>query len=126
MATMQFSITCPDCKGYGETIPIGSECDACGGNGTTAENSSIEIGIPKGCSRKDIVTCYGIGNVGANGGPAGDLLVRIMIREHPFFLKMDVRGDRLYCIDYNKLHCISVPWSQAPPDDVSFEAIAGD
>jgi hypothetical protein len=39
------------------------------------------------------------------------------------FLQFDVRGDRLYCIDYNKFYCISVPWSQAPLDAVSIEVL---
>jgi len=45
----------------------------------------VKVKVPKGISDGTKVRVRGKGEPGANGGPAGDLLVRIHVAEHPIF-----------------------------------------
>ena len=53
----------------------------------------IEIFIPPGVDSNQVITLKGKGNAGKRGGEAGDLYVRILVREHPIFER---RGDDLF------------------------------
>ena len=45
----------------------------------------VSVTIPAGIDDGQAVSMRGQGNAGVNGGPAGDLLVRVQIKPHPQF-----------------------------------------
>lgn len=101
--------TCPECNGRGQinvqqrtpfgTISTSKPCQRCGGKGTFNPNPCSrckgagrirrtvkqEITIPAGIDDGQIFTVRNMGNAGANGGPAGDLRVGVVVKPHPFF-----------------------------------------
>lgn len=86
LGQMQTTRTCPSCNGKGETIT--DACKACGGAGRQRNEEKIEIDIPAGVEDGMQLSMRGYGNAGANGGPAGDLLINIQEKEHKY-LKRD-------------------------------------
>ena len=101
--------TCPDCNGRGQinvqqrtpfgTISTSKPCQRCGGKGKFNPNPCTrckgagrirrsvkqEINIPAGIDDGQVFTVRNLGNAGANGGPAGDLRVGVVVKPHPFF-----------------------------------------
>ncbi len=101
--------TCPDCNGRGQinvqqrtpfgTISTSKPCQRCGGKGKFNPNPCSrckgagrirrtvkqEINIPAGIDDGQVFTVRNLGNAGANGGPAGDLRVGVVVKPHPFF-----------------------------------------
>jgi len=49
------------------------------------KRESLTIKIPAGVDTGSLIRLSGQGHPGGNGGPAGDLLVRIRVAEHPWF-----------------------------------------
>ncbi len=80
---MQTTRTCDKCGGKGTVIK--DPCAKCGGTGTQRKNKKLEVSIPAGIDNMQRVILRGQGNVGQNGGPAGDLIVEVGIRPHPIF-----------------------------------------
>lgn len=80
---MQTTRTCDKCGGKGTVIK--DPCTKCGGTGTQRKNKKLEVSIPAGIDNMQRVILRGQGNVGQNGGPAGDLIVEVGIRPHPIF-----------------------------------------
>lgn len=76
---MQTTTACPTCSGTGTVIT--SNCNTCKGDGRTYESETIEIEIPAGVEDGMQLSMRGKGNAGKNGGPAGDLLISIEIKE---------------------------------------------
>lgn len=48
---------------------------------------SMDLDIPAGASTGDVVPIRGYGQPGANGGPRGDLLVKLKVTPHPFYTR---------------------------------------
>lgn len=84
--------TCPTCRGKGQMIK--DPCDACHGEGRTNKQKTLEVTIPAGVDTGDKVRLTGEGEAGANGAPAGNLYVQVVVKEHNIF-KRD--GADLYC-----------------------------
>ncbi len=80
---MQTQTTCDRCHGSGKVID--NPCHTCKGSGRVTARRTIGINIPAGIDDGQIVSVRGKGNAGQNGGPAGDLQVRISVRPHPVF-----------------------------------------
>ncbi len=76
---------CPTCNGTGKTIE--KPCSKCGGRGKVRKKSKIDITIPAGIDNGQVVTARGLGDVGLNGGPAGDLRVGITVSSHKDFVR---------------------------------------
>jgi molecular chaperone DnaJ len=76
---------CAACRGYGEIIP--EPCRECAGDGRVRARRSITVKIPAGVDTGTRVQLSGEGEVGAGGGPAGDLYVEIHVRPHPVFVR---------------------------------------
>lgn len=89
---IQTTRTCDKCQGKGTVIK--DPCTKCGGTGTHRKSKKVEVTIPAGIDNMQRVALRGQGNVGQNGGPAGDLIVEVGIRPHPIF-KRD--GYNIYC-----------------------------
>lgn len=103
--------TCPTCGGTGQVrvqrqTPLGSfvtnsECDKCNGTGKIIEepctdckgkgrvrkNRKIKVNIPAGVDTGNVMPLRGQGEQGINGGPAGDLYVKIMVTPSKVFTR---------------------------------------
>jgi molecular chaperone DnaJ len=75
--------TCPRCKGRGTIIK--DPCMKCSGHGRMRTNKRLSVKVPAGVDTGDRIRLAGEGEAGRNGGPAGDLYVEIVVREHPIF-----------------------------------------
>ena len=74
---------CTVCHGTGQVIK--TPCSVCHGQGRVEKREGIKVKIPAGIDHGNALTVRGKGDAGVNGGPAGDLYVRIQIRPHPVF-----------------------------------------
>lgn len=83
---------CPDCDGSGRTVT--DPCRDCRGDGRQQTTESLTIPIPVGIDDGRRVRLTGRGEAGRNGGPAGDLYVRVNVRAHEVFTR---DGDHLHC-----------------------------
>ena len=80
---MQSTSPCPACSGRGKIIK--APCTTCKGKGKVRRTQKVKVKIPAGVDEGQMVRVHGEGNVGSNGGPAGDLLVEIVIKRHKIF-----------------------------------------
>ena len=81
--TMQSTQPCPKCGGSGKIIK--DPCTTCKGKGTVRRTKTIKAKVPAGIDDGQSVRMSGEGNVGANGGPNGDLLVTVSVKKHAIF-----------------------------------------
>src|SRR6202011_3382891 len=90
-----FSIarTCPTCQGTGNVIT--DPCAKCKGEGRNLRQRTVEVKVPAGVEDGTRIRFSGAGEVGAFGGPAGDLYVVLHVKEHPFFAR---EGNDLHCV----------------------------
>ncbi len=84
---------CPQCQGFGTTIP--HPCTECSGDGRVRTRRTLTVEVPPGVDSGTRIQLSGEGEVGPNGGPAGDLFVEIVVQPHEFFER---RGDELHCL----------------------------
>ena len=80
---MSSTAPCPDCQGRGKIIH--SPCGKCKGKGSVRRNTTTTVNIPAGIDDGQTLSVHGGGHKGANGGPAGDLLVTVSVKPHEFF-----------------------------------------
>ncbi len=78
---------CPDCGGTGKIIK--EKCPVCRGTGHTSSKKRISVSIPAGIDNGQSVRIRGKGELGVNGGERGDLLVEVVVSEHPTFRRQD-------------------------------------
>lgn len=83
-----FAQPCPQCGGKGTEIT--DPCPTCAATGTTMQPRELTVRIPAGVKDGAVIRVPGRGGAGANGGRAGDVLVRIHVERHPVFGR---RGD---------------------------------
>lgn len=83
---------CPQCQGFGTTIP--HPCVECAGDGRVRTRTTLGVRIPPGVDTGTRIQLAGQGEVGPGGGEAGDLYVEIVQTAHPIFER---RGDDLVC-----------------------------
>lgn len=79
---------CRQCGGSGRKIT--AACKRCAGQGAGYRTDTVKVKIPAGVDTGSTVKVKGKGNAGVGGGHAGDLLIKISIRTHPFFTR---KGD---------------------------------
>lgn len=72
-----FSQPCPQCRGSGRLIE--TKCTVCRGSGSENRTREVKLRIPAGVSDGSTLRLRGKGGPGVNGGPAGDLLVRVRV-----------------------------------------------
>ena len=106
---------CPQCQGYGQTIP--HPCPECAGDGRVRTRRTLTIQIPPGVDSGTRIQLTGEGEVGPNGGPAGDLYVEIVVAPHPVFER---QGDELHCT-------VTLPMTSAAlGTSVTFDTLDGE
>jgi molecular chaperone DnaJ len=93
--------TCPKCQGRGQMIS--DPCGSCHGQGVKEERKTLSVKIPAGVDTGDRIRLSGKGEAGPQGGPAGDLYVQMVVRDHPIFVRDD-----------SNLHCeVPISFAQA-------------
>ena len=123
LGQMMTSRPCANCGGYGSVIK--DPCRECAGDGRVRARKTITVKIPAGVETGNRIQLSGQGEVGAGGGPAGDLYVEIVETQHDFLQR-----------EGNTLHIsVDIPMSQAAlgttvtvptlDGDRSFEVKAG-
>ena len=80
---MQQRQPCSRCGGKGKIVK--TPCAHCHGSGKVAVKKSLEVKIPAGIGDDQSIALRGQGDAGANGGPAGDVIVIITVRPDPMF-----------------------------------------
>lgn len=75
--------TCPACGGSGKVIK--DKCSSCGGSGRVRMRRTLELDVPAGVDDNIVLSKRGQGEPGANGGPNGDLLIQITVKQHKLF-----------------------------------------
>ena len=78
---------CGSCHGAGERAK--EQCHGCDGEGLIRDRSKISVKIPVGVQDGMRLRVTGKGEAGRNGGPHGDLYVRIHVKEHKYFERRD-------------------------------------
>lgn len=92
---------CDHCRGSGE-VPE-KTCKVCKGSGGSNKREEITVRIPKGIDESEAVRVQGKGRPSNNGGMPGDLIFRIHLKEHPYFVRDGLHVYRKLKIDYPTL-----------------------
>ncbi|MDE5764751.1 MAG: molecular chaperone DnaJ [Ruminococcus sp.] len=106
---------CPHCSGKGKIIK--NPCQKCRGTGRTRVQKTVSVDIPAGIDNGQTIRLSGQGDCGINGGPSGDLLLNVSVKNHPIFSR-----------EGYDIHCeIPVTYSQAVlGDEITVPTIDGD
>jgi molecular chaperone DnaJ len=83
--------TCPSCRGKGKSVR--DPCGTCSGTGKSRGQKTIAVKVPGGVDNGDRIRLGAEGEPGQNGGPAGDLYVNVVVKEHSIFTR---EGNDLY------------------------------
>lgn len=110
LGTFASTSACDACGGKGETID--TPCTDCRGKGSVRKQRKITVNIPAGVDTGNILTLRGQGEHGENGGPAGDLYVRISVKPSTTFKRDGANIYYTYKMSMTKATCgeeITVP-----------------
>lgn len=93
LGQMQSVRPCNQCGGSGTVID--QPCSACSGTGFVKKKHTIKVTIPAGMDDGNTLRVSGEGHSGKKGGPPGDLYVRVFVRSHALFERVndDVYAD---------------------------------
>ena len=78
---------CPDCGGTGKIIR--EKCPDCYGTGYKTVRKKFKVRIPAGIDNGQCKRLAGQGEPGINGGSRGDVLVEVIVGQHPIFQRQD-------------------------------------
>ncbi len=78
-----FSRACPRCAGRGAVVE--TPCPNCKGRGVEVRPRQVKVKVPAGVEDGQRIRRKGGGGAGRNGGPAGDLFVKVQVAPHPLF-----------------------------------------
>ena len=90
--SFQSTVACDACRGTGKIIK--NPCSKCRGSGMTKESKKLTVSIPAGIDHGERIALRGQGNDGQNGGPAGDLIISVSVKQHSVFER---DGYNIYC-----------------------------
>ena len=88
---------CPTCQGRGSVID--TPCTNCRAAGQERRKRRTAVSIPAGVHSGMQVRLAGQGDLGRNGGPAGNLYIQLEVKEHPIFTRED--SDLVYHLPVN-------------------------
>lgn len=108
------TVTCEKC--FGHKFTNGDKCSECGGKGVITETKKIKLTIPKGVKDGAKLRLKGAGASGKNGGPNGDVYVKIRVE-----IKTQVHFDKLN-IYYN---VPITPFEAALGEEITIPAFDG-
>ncbi len=83
--TIQTATTCPECQGAGKRHT--QSCKHCSGTGVEKKTEELEVALPGGIDDGEAVKLTGKGEYPGVGGKAGDLFVRVRVKNHPEFTR---------------------------------------
>jgi molecular chaperone DnaJ len=83
--------TCPECAGAGR-VPE-QRCSTCAGGGRVVEERTLEVTIPAGIHDGQQIRISGEGHAGGGGARAGDVYVRMRVRQDERFVR---EGDDVF------------------------------
>ena len=89
---MQTMRACDECRGSGKIIK--EPCTNCRGTGYVKISKTLSVNIPAGIDHGQNISIGGMGNEGRNGGPAGDLIITVAVKQHAVFER---DGSDVYC-----------------------------
>ena len=89
---MQTQRTCQRCSGRGKIVK--NPCKNCNGKGRIRINKKLEVNIPSGIDDRQNIILRGQGSAGLNGGPNGDLIIEVKVREDKIFER---EGNNIFC-----------------------------
>jgi molecular chaperone DnaJ len=81
-------VTCPKCHGRGKIIS--EPCPDCHGEGRKEVKKKMNIKIPQGVDNGSKMRLSGEGDIGINGGPAGDLFVVLHVKPSDYFIRKEI------------------------------------
>lgn len=96
-------INCNDCKGSGKKVI--DPCRDCNGEGRVKKKSTLTINVPAGVHEEIQLNLNGHGNIGANRGAKGRVIVNFKQKEDPKFTRYG--DDIVYEICVNVLHLMT-------------------
>ncbi len=82
-------VRCQDCEGSG--FQGEGECSACQGKQLVVRGVTLDVKIPPGVADQYTLAILKEGGEGRNGGPPGDLFLKVITLPHPYFKR--VRND---------------------------------
>jgi len=91
------TVPCPQCHGSGRIIT--DPCPQCHGSGLEQHRRKIVVDIPAGVDNGSQIRLSGEGEAGTRGGPAGDIYITLLVKEHPFFTRRN--DDIIYELPVN-------------------------
>lgn len=91
LGVMQTRMVCASCQGRGE-VPK-EKCKTCDGMGVTRSRKTLNVNIPAGVDHGTLVRVRGEGEAAPHGAGAGDLLLRIHVKQKSGF---DREGDTIF------------------------------
>jgi molecular chaperone DnaJ len=74
---------CPRCRGNG--VVVDKPCKNCRGSGRERVTRRYQVKVPAGARDGTRIRLKGKGEPGRNGGPAGDLFVRVQVEPSPLY-----------------------------------------
>ncbi len=80
---MQSQQPCTRCGGKGQIIK--DPCKSCHGTGKTSARKTLEVNVPMGIDDDQSFALRGMGDAGTTGGPAGDVIVSVSVKEDDLF-----------------------------------------
>ncbi len=92
---------CPTCSGEGTIIR--QPCEICRGEGRVRGERTVQVEVPAGVASNNYLTLRGQGAAGPRGGPNGDLIVMLDVRDDDRFER---QGEHL-------IHDLPLSFSQA-------------
>lgn len=115
--------TCPQCHGEGRIIT--EPCRECRGAGRQRQTRKLLVKIPAGITDGAQIRLSSEGDVGGNGGSAGNLYMSVTITPHPYFERDE--DDLLYELPLNlaqaTLGCeVEVPTLDGKPHNLKVPA----
>ena len=92
LGMMQTTKACDACRGTGKIIE--KPCGDCRGTGFVRVAKKLDVSIPAGIDDGQRISLRGQGSDGKNGGPAGDLIIVVTVKNHQIFER---DGYDVYC-----------------------------